>query len=84
MVKCSLAVMNSTFAAVKARNLYGKTAASLLLLVLGTTAQSVLWRNCSAFLATAVFLLFVLFHPCLFELSYSLPYIFFSVTASLF
>lgn len=84
MVKCSLTVMNSSFAEVKARNLYGKTAASLLLLVLSNTGQSVLWRHCSAFLAIAVFLLFVLFHPCLLDLSYSLPYSFFSVTASLF
>lgn len=82
VVKCSLTVMNNTFAEVKARSLCGKTAASLLLLVLGNTAQSVLWRNCSRFLATAVFLLCVLFHFCLCELSYSLPYILFSVTAS--
>lgn len=68
VVKCSLTVMNNTFAEVKARNLCVKTAASLLLLVRDNTAQSVLWRNCSSFLATAVFLLCVLFHLCLFEL----------------
>lgn len=68
VVKCSLTVMNSTFVEVKARNLCGKTAASLLLLVVGNTAQSVVWRNCSTFLATAVFLLCVLFQLFLFEL----------------
>lgn len=48
VVKCSLTVRNSAFAEVKARKLCVKTAASLLLLVLGnaqsaeSTAQSVL------------------------------------------